>query len=56
MFEPEKLLDWKRWVRMFAWWFPIAIPFVYFSVRFDSVLILVPLLFYAIFLNWNFFK
>ncbi|GGD02820.1 hypothetical protein [Aquisalinus flavus] len=56
MFEPEKLFEWKRWLKMLALWFPVAIPFVYFSVRYDSVLLLVPLILYALFLNWNFFK
>ncbi len=56
MFEPEKLFQWKRWLKMLLLWFPMAIPFVWASVYFDSVLILVPLVLYAIFLNWNFFK
>lgn len=56
MFEPEKLFEWKRWAKMLLLWFPIAIPFVWASVYFDSILILVPLFFYALFLNWNFFK
>lgn len=56
MVDPTKLLEWKRWVKMFALFMPVAIPFAYFSARYDSVLILVPLFVYMVYLNWNFFR